>query len=359
MTTGKVLVRLALLVVLTVGGLYYIVFDALQLHLGTSGYDVSLNLPRAGGLYQGAYVSLRGVEVGRVTSLQVEPTQVVAHLHLAQGTKISDDTDVRVRDLSAVGEQYVDFVPQSDAGPYLASGSVVTVPGGNLPITVGTILHDGSAFARSINTPDVQTLLQTLTAALGGTGPSLRSLLASGQTVAANLEAVQPSTVDVLNSGHTLLQTGIATNGDVNGFSTNLAQLSAQLKASDNDIRLLISNGTPAATTLGQTLSMDTASLQSVLSNTAVLTGTAAANTPAVQAFLQTLPIALNGLASVAKGNYVNGKIFFNAVNDVCSYGTEPGQPNGQAPVALDLTRTCNRTAPDLQQRGSQYAPEP
>ncbi|MGH9058374.1 MAG: MCE family protein, partial [Acidimicrobiales bacterium] len=316
----KILVRMVLLAAILVTGLWYITFEALQIHVGSGPYAVDLHMPAGGGLYQGGYVSFRGVDVGRVTSLQVRTDGVVAKLAINRGTRIPANTDVRVRDLSAVGEQYVDFTPRTDSGPYLHGGSVVNVPPANLPLTVGNILADGSSFANSISSPALNSLLATLTDALQGTGPSLRTLLSSGQTLTSNLESVQPQTSALIDSGQGLLQTGINTNGDIYGASTSLAQLTAQLKASDGDLRALMANGTPAAQTLGQTLQADQAAVQGVLQNSAVDTAATEADRPAFQALLASLPPAIRALTSIAGPDALRFQVVFNDKWPLCTY---------------------------------------
>ena len=84
-----------------------------------------IELTQSGGLLPGQDVTLRRVRVGRVRAVDVEGDKVVAVAELRSGVRIPKVGDVRVASLSAAGEQYLDFLPSSENGPYLADGDVV------------------------------------------------------------------------------------------------------------------------------------------------------------------------------------------------------------------------------------------
>lgn len=358
--TFRIVSRVAALVLITIGGLTYIATQALQLNASSSPYPVDLRIPDSGGLFSGGYVTLRGVDVGRVTSMGVSTSGVVAHLSINHGARIPTNTAVSVRELSAVGEQYVDLVPRTAGGPYLHAHSVLTATSNDLPVTVAQILGDSSGFANSINTPAVNSLLQTLTNALQGTGPELRQLIESATSMTSTLATVQPATNTVIDSGQVLLQTGIQTNPQVNGFSVNLDQLSGQLKASDSALRALVSSGPPDLSSINQLLGSDQAATAGMLNNTAAVAAVVAANGAGTRALLADLPPALQDLASTASSQGIRAVVNFNDKNDICTYpGAHLQDPTSVVPLPLALNRSCPTTAPDLLQRGAANAPEP
>jgi phospholipid/cholesterol/gamma-HCH transport system substrate-binding protein len=354
----RVGIRLLLLVVIVAVGFFYIAFDVLQYRIGAQPFPVEVRLPRAGGLFAGGYVSYRGVEVGRVTSLQLQPDGVTAHLSIDPGTRIPLDTVVRVRDLSAVGEQYVDFLPRAAGGPYLHRGSVVGGPATPVPVAVGTLLANTSRFSNSLDDTDINALLHTLTLALQGVGPQLRTVLTASENLFADLQQVQPATSEDITGGNTLLDTGLSTNADVSSFSTELAQLTAQLKASNGDLASTLSNGSAATAQVQQLLASDTPSIDDLSTNLDTLSGITAADDPALQALLQVIPVFANDAASTENNGVIQGEFKVNDANTVCTYVDALPQPT--APQAQpDLTGTCPISAPDLLQRGAANAPEP
>ncbi|HET6152807.1 MAG TPA: MlaD family protein, partial [Marmoricola sp.] len=93
--------RLGIFAVLAVGlvivaGTEYVGIP--QRYLGQS-YEVRVNLPESGGIFPNAEVTVRGVPVGRVKSLQLTPDGVQASLRINKGVKIPADTLVKISDL--------------------------------------------------------------------------------------------------------------------------------------------------------------------------------------------------------------------------------------------------------------------
>lgn len=83
---------------------------------GVGEYRVTVNLPKAAGLYDNANVTYRGTEVGRVEGLALTPVGVDAVLTMDSAVRIPADVQVEVHSTNAVGEQYLEFVPRSAAG---------------------------------------------------------------------------------------------------------------------------------------------------------------------------------------------------------------------------------------------------
>lgn len=92
----SILGRLVALLVITVAGMYYIAFDAIGVHVFSQPFDVRVTLPAAGGLYQDAYVTYRGVEVGKVSSLHLQQNDVVAVLAINHGAKVPTNVTASV-----------------------------------------------------------------------------------------------------------------------------------------------------------------------------------------------------------------------------------------------------------------------
>ena len=123
----RILFQLAIFAVIAVGavalmGLHFLKLPAKM--FGVGRYTVSIQLPETGGLYGTGNVTYRGVEVGRVQSVHLTDTGVEAQLSLKSGIDIPSDLNAEVHSQSAIGEQYVELTPTSDAStPTLRDGS--------------------------------------------------------------------------------------------------------------------------------------------------------------------------------------------------------------------------------------------
>src|SRR3954468_3621963 len=83
--------------------------------VGLGAYNITANFVAGGGLYENANVTYRGVTIGRVESVGLSNDGVVADMRLNSNTPVPENVTATVKSVSAIGEQYVDLVPPTDA----------------------------------------------------------------------------------------------------------------------------------------------------------------------------------------------------------------------------------------------------
>ena len=342
--------RMIALVLVIVLGVYYIAFDVLRFNITSQPLGVTVLMPSAGGLYPGADVTYRGV--------QLSTRQVAVKISISSSQRIPDNGSVDVKELSALGEQYLDLQPSSGAGPYLRNGTVIPANRVVLPVPIGTALIDLGRLLKSINPRNLQTFESFLTTAFTGTGPGLRTIIVTGQQLFNALVAAQPETVNLVVDGKADLKTLEATDGDLATFTSGLASLTAQLRDSNSDLRALIDNGEAAEQQLNPFLQTNNAQLAGVIANLA--TDAKVSNTfqPEVHAIFELLPIVSDELAAVASGGQVHGVLDINTADTVCPYILGSQMPGPTQKVSSPaLTNTCSTSAPDMLQQGASSTP--
>lgn len=248
--------QLVVFTILTVAAVVYasIAYVGLPRLLGFGQYRVAVELPESGGLYPNAMVTLRGVEIGKVTGMRLSPDGVLADLSINDGVRIPADTDVAVRNTSAIGEQYLSFVPSADRAPYLSDGATVTGAHVTLPTKVGSLLHDAKALADSVPQDKLGTTIDELYNAFNGTGQTLGQFLDSARTLttaaADNLDPTRKLIADLVP----VLATQKAQAPNVAAYTRDLASFTDQLRMSDPQIRAALTAGPGFATELGSLL---------------------------------------------------------------------------------------------------------
>ncbi|PRC50127.1 mammalian cell entry protein, partial [Mycobacterium sp. ITM-2017-0098] len=95
-----------------------------------------------------------------------------------------------VLSVSAVGEQYVDLRPNTDAGPYLEDGARIPVSNTTVPQQVGPMLDQMSALVDSLPKDRIPDLLDETFKAFNGAGPDFGSLLDSASTITNDANGV-------------------------------------------------------------------------------------------------------------------------------------------------------------------------
>ena len=266
------LLGLALIAVVGVGytGFRYANLGSL---LGATTYPVTMKLADSGGIFTGADVTYRGVSVGRVGPLTLTADGVDVQLDINKSAPaIPADTNAAVRDLSAIGEQYVDLQPRSDGGKMLAGGAVIPVARTTVPVSVEDLVVSLDDFVKTVPLDSLRTVVDQLGTAFANTAQPLQKLLDTSNEFTKAAQAALPQTTALLRDGRTVLTTQNETSGEFKDFSRSLAQLAAQLKTSDPDLRAVIDNGPETARQISGLLDESGSGLGDIISNLLVVT---------------------------------------------------------------------------------------
>ncbi|MGW5736780.1 MULTISPECIES: MlaD family protein [Streptomyces] len=231
-------------------------------------YTVTVQLAETGGLFSHGNVTYRGVDVGRVEKVELTDDGVEARIRIKESApKIPGDLEAKVANLSAVGEQYLDLSPRTDGGPYLADGSVVPRAATHTPAPVTDVLTSVDRLASSVDTAALRTLVDELGKSFEGRGQDLQILIDTGSEFIEAADKALPATTRLLVDGETVLRTQNAHANALKSFADGAAQLAAQLKKSDPDLRHLIAQAPDAATQFAALLRDTDPGLGVVLAN--------------------------------------------------------------------------------------------
>lgn len=239
---GSRLVRYQLIafVLVTLLGVTYAMVQYVGLGriLGIGQFPVSVDMAQAGGLYQNADVTERGVTVGKVTGIHLNPNGgVVADISLNDGTQIpSAGLQAAVANTSAVGEQYLQLTPQKSGPPYLGPGSVIPASEVTLPPDPSTLLANLNALLNSVPKKQLDITINELYNAFNGSGPQLQQLLDSASKLVAAAQQNLAPTKALATEAEPVLQTQADNSAAIESFSRNLASFTDQLRASNADL---------------------------------------------------------------------------------------------------------------------------
>ncbi|HEV2784394.1 MAG TPA: MCE family protein [Actinophytocola sp.] len=238
-------VRLFLFALIAVAGIAYVggTYAGLDRLFLSRGYRVTAQFADSGGIFTNAEVTYRGVAVGRVTELRLSDTGIDVILDIEDGAPpIPADTRAIVANRSAVGEQYVDLVPDHDGGPHLADGSVIPRSRTAIPSGPETLLSNLDNLVASVPTDSLRTVVDELDKAFRGTGPAMQVLLDSAGSLTDAATRHLPKTTSLLANGRIVLQTQSDQAQQIKDYSRNLRLIAEQLKQSDPDLRSLITS---------------------------------------------------------------------------------------------------------------------
>lgn len=297
-------------------------------------FTVESHFADSGGIFAGAPVTYRGIEVGRVAGLTPEPNGVRVDLDIENDApKIPTDLEARVANKSAIGEQYVDLLPRGTSGPYLSAESVITVENTSIPVSTTELLVDVNNLVKSVDTDNLQTIVSELGQAFQGTGPDLATILDTTssfiQTADDNIEVTR----SLIRNSDTVLQTQIDKQGELGTFSKNLAKLSDTLVDADPDLRRLLDKGGDAAGTVNEVVEENADDLGTITNDLRVVNEPLAKNLAGLQTIFVLYPYLLSGTYSVLEpaGDAWNAA-FGLALTDptpTCTYSKSGGAASG------------------------------
>nr|WP_240945459.1 MlaD family protein [Rhodococcus sp. HNM0569] len=280
--------------------------------LGIGVVRVTAEMDVAAGLYQNANVTYRGKTVGRVESVELDPSRVRARLRIDSGAQIPADATVYVRSMSAVGEQYVDFVPDDHgaAGPALRDGDVVHVDARNQPVPIGPLLDEANAMLAGLPEGQIRTLLDEAFRAFAGGEDDFRVLLDSAHTFVRAAEEKLPETQQLLDEAAPLLDTQRATADEIRSWTSSLVTVTRRLNDSDATIRHVLETAPPTAATVSGLFRDVQPTLPILLSQLVSTTGLLETYNPGLQQLLVLLPplqaaqlTVMNGARDVGAAN--------------------------------------------------------
>ena len=123
---------------------------------GPEGFGAKLRshaqMQNAFGLTAGTGVTLRGVDVGTVSSSSLDPDGAGARVDLVLrgGTRVPADSFLQITMASMAGIQSVDIIPSSDDGPYLSDGDSIAAPAEKQPLQMDQIIGEAAKVLRDL-----------------------------------------------------------------------------------------------------------------------------------------------------------------------------------------------------------------
>jgi virulence factor Mce-like protein len=185
--------------------------------------NLSMDTPDINGLVVGSSVLLRGVPVGKVTNVDTTVQKATVDFYVDGRYRIPVDCEVRLENLSALGESYLGLVPHSEGGPMMQNGQRIATERVIQPASISELANsvvrvldqlDPGALKRIISEGDTalpdptavlpnisraSTLLRDTAADMNGSGRALidnfQTLLQNAEWVGPTLSALAPSVV--------------------------------------------------------------------------------------------------------------------------------------------------------------------
>lgn len=112
---------------------------------------LSMDVSDVNNLVVDSNVLLRGVPVGKVTGIETSPATATIHFYVDHQYTVPVDSDVRLENLSALGETYIELEPRSTGGPIFRNGQRIHSDSSKQPPSISEL---GTSVVRVLNQMD-------------------------------------------------------------------------------------------------------------------------------------------------------------------------------------------------------------
>jgi phospholipid/cholesterol/gamma-HCH transport system substrate-binding protein len=298
-------IQLAIFVVVAVVAAALMVFGYIKVPalLGFGQYTVTVQLPRAGGLYKNGNVTYRGTEVGRVAEVRLTDTGVDAILSLRSDIPIPSGLDAQVHSVSGAGEQYVALVPRSDNGRPLRDGDVIPVDRSSVPPDISDLLAATNKGLQAIPQDNLKTLVDESATAVGGLGPELSRIVTGSTTLAIDARVNLDPLTSLIDQAKPVLDSQADSAQAIHSWARHLADLTRQLQSNDSAVAGFLQKATGAADEGQQLLDRLKPTLPVLLANLVSINKVAITYQPAIEQLLVLLPLGTANLQGAGVGD--------------------------------------------------------
>jgi len=336
----------------------YLFLGALQVNPFASDYRLVVQLPESAGLLPNQDVTLRGVPIGRVDRLDITPAGVNAMVSVKSSVPIPVSSDVRVSGLSAAGEQYIDFTPDSDTGPFLTDGSVIKHGKATVPVNLAQLLADADGALAQVDTAKIEIIKKELS--LTAAGPQkLADIIDGGTFLLGTLDSVLPETTSMLRTSRIVLTTASDKSDGIAVASDNLSGTFDGINRMRDGYRRLTDQTPDSLRKVDDLFTDNSETMVQLLGSLASTSQLLYLRVPALNALFPTYRTSvLDAIGSIMHDNglWATGDIY---PRYTCEYGTPRRPPSSADYPEPNLYTYCTDDHPGVLIRGAKNAPRP
>jgi phospholipid/cholesterol/gamma-HCH transport system substrate-binding protein len=128
--------------------------------------NLSMEVPEINGIVAGSNVLLRGVAIGKVSSTNATVRAGIIDFYIDGGYRIPVDSEIRLENLSALGESYIGLIPRGDDGPMLQDGQRIAAKAVTQPPSISELATSVVRVLDQLDPPALERVISEANAAL-------------------------------------------------------------------------------------------------------------------------------------------------------------------------------------------------
>lgn len=355
----EVLVQIALFVAISIGCAFYLVTNVLDSESLQDPHRVTARMPDSGGISAEAPVTYRGVDVGSVAEVSIDPGGGVdVVLAIDPGARVPADSRAVVSQDTPIALQHVDLRPETDSGPYLRDGSVIEPERTERPLPLEELLTGVTDLGDSVDTRAVNELADSLSTGFNGAGPELTRILDNTASLLRTARESRPALQRAMDNGREFAGPDGERGDRLRALAAGMRSLTDQARTQEPRARQLLGTAPDTTKRVAELMRENEPSVTALLGNLVTTGQVVNVRTPALQHGITTLPDTFGKLGSIVHGDTADFDLVVSQ-GPVCISPTERRSPTRTEPREPDLNWHCPGDRDHQQQRGAANAPRP
>lgn len=220
---------------LVLAGLQY---DRLPFLFGNVRYEALFE--DAGGLMPGDFVTLAGVNVGKVDKIELDGADVRVTFSMNESIRLGDSSGADIKTNTILGRKSLQVT--SDGSDVMRVGSTIPLERTNSPYSLNDALGDLTSTVADLDTNQLNDSLNAVSETLSDTPPELRAALDGVTRLSQSINSRDESLKDLLGRAEDVTKILADRSDQINALLVDGNQLLGELDRRRNAISELITN---------------------------------------------------------------------------------------------------------------------
>lgn len=312
------------LVLLLFTAIIIIVFGQMRFDR-TTGYTAVFN--NVSGLRAGQFVRASGVEVGKVSSVELTDggSQAKVEFNVDRSLPLFEGTTASVRYLNLIGDRYLEL-KRGDSDKRLPAGGTIPVERTEPALDLDALIGGFRPVFRSLDPDKVNTIAQSIITIFQGQGGTINDILDQTASLTSTLADRDQAIGEVIRNLNTVLDTTVKHQQQFDETVQDFEKLITGLKNRADPIATSVADISDAAGTIGDLLADNRPVLQSTIGYLEGVQQPLVDQKDKLNDILVRLPTAFKiiGRAGGIYGDFFN---FYSCDISIRMNGLQPGGP--------------------------------
>jgi phospholipid/cholesterol/gamma-HCH transport system substrate-binding protein len=291
----------------------------------TTGYSAVFS--SASGLRSGQFVRASGVEVGKVSDVELinGGSQVKVHFNVDRSLPLFDGTTASIRYLNLIGDRYMEL-KRGDSDKRLPSGGTIPIEHTEPALDLDALIGGFRPVFRALDPDKVNGIAQSIITIFQGQGGTISDILDQTASLTSALADRDQAIGEVVKNLNTVLDTTVKHQQQFDQTLVDFEKLITGLKNREDPIASSVAGISDAAGTVGDLLADNRPLLQSTVTYLEGIQQPLVDQKTQLNDILVKLPTAFNiiGRAGGIYGDFFN---FYACDITLKMFGLQPGGP--------------------------------